>query len=347
MTVTTNHIEADWPSEDLEKVDSCPCCGSEDRNVLHDSLEDRIFFVAPGRWTIWRCQSCSLGYLDPRPDQGSIHRAYGSYYTHEGDFEPTRRSLVSRVRSGLANDYRNHRFSTRFAPALFGGRFLVPLLPESRARIDREIRYLHLSREDETILLDVGSGNGGFLRTARDAGWSVIGVEPDPVAEELARRHGFEIHPNLEAMTPFHGRIAAITMAHVIEHVHDPLGTLRSVAKLLTPGGQLFVETPNLDAPTHARFGQAWRGLEPPRHLVLFNRSTLGDALRECGFNKLKWHDDAPGVREFMIKQSEAIAGGKDPYSGQQVGMPLDTSNRPRGANSAEQEFLTVTARKG
>jgi hypothetical protein len=66
--------------------------------------------------------------------------------------------------------------------------------------------------------------------------------------------------------------------------VSDPVGLLAAARERLRPDGLLWIATPNLAALGHRRFGSAWLGLEPPRHLVLFDHRSLGVALARSGF---------------------------------------------------------------
>src|ERR1700730_4983745 len=71
-------VPESWPAEELEAVDRCPLCGCADRIALHLDLTDRVFFCAPGTWSLYRCGGCEGAYLDPRPTSESIARAYRS-----------------------------------------------------------------------------------------------------------------------------------------------------------------------------------------------------------------------------------------------------------------------------
>lgn len=81
-------------------------------------------------------------------------------------------------------------------------------------------------------------------------------------------------------------RFDVITLNHVIEHVSDPIELLRSCYRLLKLGGQLWLQTPNIDSLGSRRYGRHWRGLEPPRHLVLFDPVSLRSALHQAGFQR-------------------------------------------------------------
>lgn len=104
-----------------------------------------------------------------------------------------------------------------------------------------------------------------------------------------------------------------ITMNHVIEHLHEPVATLRFCYQLLKPGGWLWIETPNLNSQDHARYRANWLHLDPPRHLVLFTRSSLQKALQEAGFRRI---EDLPYRPQCAgsFAASEAIARGEDPH---------------------------------
>jgi hypothetical protein len=83
--------------------------------------------------------------------------------------------------------------------------------------------------------------------------------------------------------------------------------------RLLKPGGILWLETPNIDSVGHCRWGKHWRGLEPPRHLVLFNYRSLRTLLSQVGFQQVETKVGC-GVYASLAAQSEAIQKGRDPY---------------------------------
>jgi hypothetical protein len=73
----TNYKKSEnWPESGLEYLNHCPLCQSPTRTILHDDLQDKVFFCAPGIWKMWRCDNCHSGYLDPRPNKKTIGLAY-------------------------------------------------------------------------------------------------------------------------------------------------------------------------------------------------------------------------------------------------------------------------------
>jgi SAM-dependent methyltransferase len=103
-----------------------------------------------------------------------------------------------------------------------------------------------------------------------------------------------------------------VFMNHVLEHFHDPRTALAEVARLLVPGGRLWLTQPNLGALGLARFGAYWRGLEPPRHLSLYTRARLSTFLAETGFEKIRTLPPADTAL-FYFRQSQAMRDGIDP----------------------------------
>lgn len=297
----------DWPDDGLEAVPLCPVCGDERRTLFYAGLTDRLWFTAPGRWSLYRCEACSSVYLDPRPTRDTIGRAYTSYYTHAAPPPPPRDDL----RTALVNGYLNARYGYTLAPASGLGPFVVRLLPKRRWHADRLVRNL-VSREGRGRLLDVGCGGGEFLAQMRTAGWDVQGLEPDPAAAARARAAGLPVaDAGLEDAELAPGSFDAITMSHVIEHLHDPVGALRICARALRRGGVLWVATPNLEAMGHRTFGRDWIGLDPPRHLVLFTRASLAAALQAAGFRRRRFLADFSAERVFPC--SATVAAGADP----------------------------------
>jgi len=340
----------EWPTEGLERVLDCPVCGGDTRELVHDALTDRVYFCAPGEWNMYRCGACASTYLDPRPTRETIGLAYQRYATHEKtevrDFQTL--SVLKRLRRSLANGYRNHRYGTRLYPASILGILAAIVMPDRRAIIDWQMRHLPKGNSRKW-LLDLGCGNGEFLLRARSAGWEVVGADPDAKAVEAARGHGLEVRlGGVEALDPSVERFDVITLAHVIEHVHHPGEVLEACYRLLKPGGYLWLETPNITSEGHEVFGRNWRGLEPPRHLVLFTAESLRQALSRAGFIEVKVQSYFP-LWEDIFGASQAIAEGIDPYSVSRPKAPrglVRKAERIARRDPARREFITVKAWK-
>jgi 2-polyprenyl-3-methyl-5-hydroxy-6-metoxy-1,4-benzoquinol methylase len=340
-----------WPGG-LESVANCPVCGDSRRRLEQAEVTDKAFAAAPGVWSLHRCLGCGALYLDPRPDRASIHLAYRNYYTHAA--AKSAEGLLSRLKRALTNGYRNRVFATRLQPALAGGAVVMQLFPERAASIRREDRGIGRAGAHGRRLLDVGCGNGQFLVWARELGWECHGVELDAAAAKVVRELGIAVlGSRLEELSDsYAASFDAITLSHVIEHVYDPVDTLRRCRELLKPGGYLWLETPNTQSLGYSTYGACWRGLEAPRHLVLFNFASLSWSLERAGFERVQ-RLPAPDVTASIFSESAAMQLGR--VAGRDTSaLPGDVRARTLAAVREAQaavrqdptraEFLTVSA---
>lgn len=250
-------LDGDEPLGDIdwEEID-CLLCGSGNWSPLVEAPD--MGLAANGRWfMVVQCRDCGLCFTNPRPSPVTIGQFYQSDYPPH---QPRAKEDAPRWWQRL--------------PGL--GRWHDP-----RRR---------LPRFGQGRLLDFGCGNGSFLVRMRRQGWNVCGLDSDlEVIDRLRREHGIPgvvgslPHPELpdEAFD-------AVTMWQSLEHVHQPLETLRAAHRLLTPDGKLIVATPNIDSLAFRWFGPAWSGLDLPRHLLHFSPWTIRLCLYRSGFRSIR-----------------------------------------------------------
>ena len=343
-----------WPIDGLEMLAHCPVCGGEDRKILHSELVDNVFCVAPGKWNLWECISCRSAYLDPRPTPKFIHFAYAKYFTHTEAATEVDYSLLSKYRKfrrRLANGYVTWRYSSQNSkPASAFGVVAALFMPKLRNALDRRYRNLPKLPRDGGRLLDVGCGNGSFLKLARDCGWEVVGLDPDPKAVHNASGLGLTVYEG--GIEFFDGKselFDVVTLNHVIEHVHNPIEVLTACHVLLRPGGQLWIETPNIDSLGHALFQKNWFDLDPPRHLVLFNRRSLHRAIVSAGFTSFRYHA-RPNPCMDRFKSCFAMECGLSGLQQMKMSKVMWLQTKlvifTEWLISTRREFLTVSASK-
>lgn len=233
---------------------TCNLCGSDDDAVLYADLPDMLLQRKEVTATLVRCRRCSLIYQNPRPTLGEMGQHYPSHYdAYHYDRELRQRNWLKR----WAAEY----------------------------GIDKRCRYVTRYKQSGA-LLDIGCATGLFLDGMRRRGnWELLGLEPSAPAAEAARRLGLRVITGTLEETDFPtGHFDVVTLWDVIEHLHDPAGALRRIARILKPGGILVIRTPNFDSWEARLFGRYWAGLEPPRHLFVFTPQTLGAMLAQAGF---------------------------------------------------------------
>jgi len=337
-----------WPSEGLETVPNCPVCGGDKRRVLHENLVDKVFFCAPGKWSLFHCESCASAFLDPRPTPETIGLAYETYFTHDSGGPG---NIIERLKIKLRNGYLNYRYGTKLYPASNIGIILATLMKNRREFFDLAIRHLP-KLETSKRLLDLGCGNGDYLFIARSAGWDVVGVDADSKAVSVASEKGIDVRlGNIEILDPSKEQFDVITLSHVIEHVHQPIKVLQACYKLLKPGGFLWIETRNIQSEGYRIFNRDWRGLEPPRHLVLFNFKSLTDALIEIGFSGIELQPYRQQCKH-IFKSSKNIMGSETSTRHQIKAIFSLPSNLVRKSEKiakrspSKREFVTLKAWK-
>ncbi len=134
--------------------------------------------------------------------------------------------------------------------------------------------------------LDIGCGAGLLLQKFRKHyECRSIGIEPGNAYRDYARSAGLKVYPSLDALRAERAdqqtstrRFDLISLAHVLEHLPEPVAYLQSLrADLLEDDGWLLVEVPNLYC--HDSFEIA--------HLVSYSPHTLTQTLKLAGFSPI------------------------------------------------------------
>jgi ubiquinone/menaquinone biosynthesis C-methylase UbiE len=140
-------------------------------------------------------------------------------------------------------------------------------------------------------LLDVGAGTGAFAHTMREAGWEITGLEPDETARQNAvRKYGLELRSPDELYQLPAAKFDAITLWHVLEHVHDLHGYLEKFYTLLKSGGKLVIAVPNYTSQDAKHYKGCWAAYDVPRHLYHFSPRSMKLLAESKGFIPGKLH---------------------------------------------------------
>jgi SAM-dependent methyltransferase len=190
----------------------------------------------------------------------------------------------------------NGEFSAHMAEADALAASQLPALPRAkRVALDR------LEKIRPSTLLEVGCGIGAFLAHTKELGCECFGVDPSSNAISRARDY-LSCQLDVGALTPdvFPGRTFDVICSwEVLEHVKEVTSFLDTIRDRLTPGGMVFLSTPNYDS------HWIWRDLEhdrrssPPVHRTFWNRTSLSSALLRAGFRGIT-------VRPYSIPLSAA-----------------------------------------
>jgi 2-polyprenyl-3-methyl-5-hydroxy-6-metoxy-1,4-benzoquinol methylase len=154
---------------------------------------------------------------------------------------------------------------------------------------DKTRRLLNSLYPQRGKLLEIGSGLGYLLAAFRKEGWDVLGVEPYFQGCRYAREElGIEVkNAILETAEIPDGSFDVVLLNHVIEHLDNPLSTLREVNRVLKPGGHLVIETPRYDTLSFKLLGHRERSTNCIGHIYFFTTRTLKNVYEATGFEQV------------------------------------------------------------
>jgi 2-polyprenyl-3-methyl-5-hydroxy-6-metoxy-1,4-benzoquinol methylase len=140
-------------------------------------------------------------------------------------------------------------------------------------------------------LLDVGAGNGYFVHLARsEFGWDATGLE---ISEKETAFAASVLGTDLkvELLDEHAARdYSTVTLFNVVEHVPDPLKLLEEAFAHVRPGGTVVVTTPNPSCiQARVKGLQRWGMIQPPHHINLFTRESLGALIERAGFRPVHY----------------------------------------------------------
>lgn len=191
-------------------------------------------------------------------------------------------------------------------------------------RLKSLIKKLIPKGEDLTIvpyrgegkILDIGCGDGAFLYKLKQLGWETHGIELNKKAADFARNNfGLNIiNGDFDNLTLEKNFFDVVNMLNVLEHLPDPLSSLKKVNAILRSDGMVIIRVPNIESFEAKICKEKWAFLDPPHHLYHFSPKTIKDTLNKCGFkikkNKYDFNDlsGLNGCLEIMGFKKEFIA---------------------------------------
>lgn len=228
----------------------CPICGVQGQICQEGFYDDRYGY--PGRFSLRGCTACGHKWLDAPFSAEQL----GALYT---DFYP-------RTNLKLA-DFAPHQEAQGFA-AWMNGNYSTAF-----RWVPRGVR-----------ILDIGCGFGNTLAYHQARGCDAWGVEADENIRRVADKFGFRVHVGLFDDSLYQAEFFDyVTMDQVIEHVTDPVATLRGVARILKPGGTAVLSTPNSSGWGATVFGRRWINWHAPYHLQFFSPASMRLATEDAG----------------------------------------------------------------
>lgn len=232
---------------------------------------------------IMECDNCTIRFTQDIPDQRSIGPYYKSdtYISHTD----TEKGFINKLYKIARNRTLNWK---------------VNLVKQQ------------LGNMKQVSLLDIGAGTGAFLHQASSSGWLVTGLEPDEGARKICNdKYGIQMK---EPETLFHlpgENYDAVTMWHVLEHVHQLHEYISEIKRVLKPGGAAFIALPNYTSKDAKVYKEYWAAYDVPRHLYHFSPKAVDGLADQHGLKmdsvKPMWLDAF-----YIALLSEGYKNGKN-----------------------------------
>lgn len=252
--------------------DACILCADPGFRMVERYDAPDVYECAAGVSTVgyWRewvaCNSCGFHY---------------SRYSRPGDIFD---AFYEEGYRGDEAEWRGEGAFERF------NRIMALPLPQSEthqriAWIKQQISDVRHWCNDDCAMLDIGGASGVFAALFQDDVWRSRVVDPAVEGQFIQAELGIPYISKPLEDAEFSEKFHLVAMNYVLEHVKDPMATLRKARSLLKLDGMLFVEVPdaaNFDRlpGTHDIFNAC--------HLWMFDRNSLGRMLEQVGFRMLK-----------------------------------------------------------
>ena len=245
----------------------CRICESE--GAWHSYIVREMMLGTGDPFLYFQCGRCQCLQISEIP--GKIDRYYPrDYYSYAA----TSRDRTGNPAMQWIRRMRNRASVVKNGPGsiirnIFPNRKLLPLL---------QLGITPYSR-----ILDVGCGSGWRLYALRDAGFTkTLGVDPF-VADDITYENGLQILKR--TVQEIDGEWDVIMFHHSFEHIPDQIGTLRSAARRLCPGGTCLIRVPTVSSFAWEHYREHWYQIDAPRHYYLHSLQSMELLARQAGMS--------------------------------------------------------------
>ncbi|MDD9897478.1 MAG: class I SAM-dependent methyltransferase [Candidatus Melainabacteria bacterium] len=245
----------------------CPVCKSKRLSLVYK----RPFVETRTKQSIAECENCRLGISLPRLSQRALNSLYDAEYP----------PVIAKIRpSKLSDESLIQKLYRKFVESVIASYLALPPASIWRKIFTMDFMSLfpvkclspELSREDE--ILDFGAGSWWMVKLLRKHGYKAYGYD---VFDECRQQDWFHDIKNSDK------KFDEIRAFHVLEHMQEPLETLKFLKSKLKPGGRLVIGVPNFTSPLH-RIGPNGGHFHLPYHRVHFSEESLEIACKKIGF---------------------------------------------------------------
>ncbi|MCX5884384.1 MAG: class I SAM-dependent methyltransferase [Proteobacteria bacterium] len=257
----------------------CPICGNNECSTQFAN----IAYKDKGLYNMIRCKGCGVLFADPFPSEKILNQIYQEL-VHDSGYQD--RHMERAVKWNIKN---------RFIP--------------------------HLKLIEEYIkpgsLLDLGCGEGRFLKVAQERAWVPYGIElSEPMARKAREVYGLENIKtgNLDFLDYPDESFDVVTFIHCLEHLTKPIRALEEAFRVIRKKGFVYIAVPTFNyrayrnmffIPSNLRtkIFRILSQISPPTHIWIFSVPPLKILLNKVGFSLVKKIDGYGATAYFLNKR--------------------------------------------
>ena len=267
----------------------CRVCSSKAESKRF--LAREMMFGTREEFEYVECADCRSAQIAMIPPPEGIARHYpADYFSFNKHSEQKLKARFKRVLASIRNQHVLNK------PNLLGA-----LLAKLRAPPPLFDLFKRVGVRPSASILDVGCGDGAILDELASAGFrNLLGADP-LIQREMVTPNGVKIQrTTLENVL---GQFDIVMFNHSLEHVPDPIETLKAAHTKLRPGGICIVRSTTTSSEAWDRYGKDWIQLDPPRHFVAPSRSGMAIMGQRSGFVLEQTIDDSYGFQFWGSEQ--------------------------------------------
>lgn len=228
-------------------------------------------------YSVIDCELCGFKHLSPLPSLKTIANYYKNKY-----YQKTQPQLLNPRKEVIDYDWKKLAYTDL-----------------------NETLNKHIKSKTKRIV-DIGCGNGFFLRFMKENGWDVFGIESSQTAYRHAKNFGYDVFNGEMSQFVRKNRnifFDAVNLSYILEHVRNPIKLLKDCKKIIKKSGIICIETPNDFNPLQLqlqRLGKPQWWISIPDHINYFNFNGLEKILHELGFKIISKSTSFP-MEIFML----------------------------------------------
>ena len=246
--------------------EDCLNCGGTLQSSINGLCDTR--FGTGGKYEARCCIACGLEQIFPVPEPEELRKLYEEHYNSGGE----KGTFYNRMREA----------------------FLASLWYRIWMQLDGDASF-H-SRKGTGRLLDIGCNEGRSMRIFARNGFRVTGLELSERAAGAARASGFTVHTcELAAYEP-EALCDVAVLSNVLEHSLAPKQMLQNAARVLKPGGEVWISCPNSKSWQRSIFKRAWINWHVPFHISHFSAGLLDRWLGSAGCYRVTTRQVSPAA---------------------------------------------------